>query len=84
MEIICKKYKSNLWTKNENMKNKQRYRYKACGYNYTLWDKCKIYGADKKTLVIRMYLNNCGIRRIAHILEIPLATVFSWIKKGDK
>lgn len=31
-----------------------------------------------------MYLNNCGIRRIAHILELPLATVFLWIKKAGQ
>ena len=84
MEVICKKCKSNIWTKNGNVKNKQRYKCQTCGYNYTLGDRRKMYGADKKALVVRMYLNNCGIRRIAHILEIPLATVFSWIKKAGK
>ncbi|WPX97107.1 IS1 family transposase [Candidatus Bandiella woodruffii] len=35
-------------------------------------------------MVIKMYLNNCGIRRIAHILNIPLSTVFYWIKQAGK
>lgn len=84
MEIRCKKYNSNIWTKNGNVKNKQRYKCKTCGYNYRAGDRRKVYKPDKKSLVIRMYLNNCGIRRIAHILKIPLATVFSWIKKAGQ
>ena len=67
IEVICKKCNSNIWTKNGNVKNKQRYKCKACGYNYTLGDRRKMYGTDKKALVIGMCLNNCGIRRIAHI-----------------
>ena len=84
MEIICKKCCSNLWVKNGNMKGKQRYKCKSCGHNYTVGDKRTVYPEDKKRLVVRMYLNNCGIRRIAHIIETPLSTVFSWIKKAGK
>ena len=35
-------------------------------------------------MVIRMYLNNCGIRRIAHILSLPLSTTFGWIRRAGK
>ena len=84
MEIICKKCKSNIWTKNGYMTNKQRYRCKKCGYNYTVGDKRITHELGKKALVVRMYLNNCGIRRIAHILQIPLSTVFLWIKKAGQ
>lgn len=31
-----------------------------------------------------MYLNNCGFRRIAEILNIPLATCFMWIKRAGR
>jgi hypothetical protein len=31
-----------------------------------------------------MYLNNCGFRRISEILNIPLATCFTWIKKAGQ
>jgi len=84
MEIICKKCRSNLWVKNGNMKTKPRYKCKSCGHNYTIGDKRTVHAEDKKRLVVRMYLNNCGIRRIAHIIETPLSTVFSWIKKAGK
>jgi len=66
------------------MKTKQRYKCKTCGHNYTIGDKRTAHAEDKKRLVVRMYLNNCGIRRIAHIIETPLSTVFSWIKKAGK
>jgi hypothetical protein len=31
-----------------------------------------------------MYLNNCGFRRIAEILNIPLTTCFTWIKNAGR
>ena len=31
-----------------------------------------------------MYLNHCGFRRIASILQVPLATVFMWIKNAGR
>ena len=31
-----------------------------------------------------MYLNNGGFRRIAEILNLPLSTVFSWVKKAGQ
>ncbi|MSO13955.1 hypothetical protein h2es_0727 [Rickettsiales endosymbiont of Trichoplax sp. H2] len=47
-------------------------------------DKRVVYENRQKELVIRMYLNNCGIRIIADILKIPLSTEFSWIKKAGQ
>ena len=66
------------------MKTKKRYKCKSCGHNYTTGDKRTFHAEDKKRLVVRMYLNNCGIRRIAHIIKTPLSTVLSWIKKAGK
>jgi len=31
-----------------------------------------------------MYLNNCGFRIVATILDVPLSTIFSWIKRAGK
>ncbi|WP_154511537.1 hypothetical protein [Rickettsiales endosymbiont of Trichoplax sp. H2] len=84
MGVICKKCQSNIWINNGKMKKKQRYRCKRCGYNYTMGDKRVVYENRQKELVIRMYLNNCGIRIIADILKIPLSTEFSWIKKAGQ
>jgi transposase-like protein len=42
------------------------------------------YSNKVRNLAVRMYLNNCGFRRIAEILKVPLATVFYWIKNAGK
>ena len=54
--------------------------------NFVLGDKRleTKYATETKNLAVKMYLNNCGFRRIAAILEIPLATVFSWIKRAGE
>ena len=84
MEIKCKKCNSEAKVKNGFMKDKQRYKCKECGHNYTEGDGRTAYNNIIKQYVIRMYLNNCGIRRIAHIMEIPLTTTFSWIENAGK
>ena len=35
-------------------------------------------------MVVRMYVNNCGSRWIAEIMELPLSTVFSWVKQAGE
>lgn len=35
-------------------------------------------------MAVKMYLNNCGFRRVSAILDVPLSTIFSWIKKAGK
>jgi len=53
-------------------------------YNFTEGDDRKKYNNTIKNLAIRMYLNNCGFRRIAAILNIPPSTCFGWIKKAGQ
>lgn len=84
MTISCKECGNAGVIKNGFMLGKQRYRCKKCGYNFTEGDKRVKYDATKKNLVVRMYLNNCGFRRISEILEVPFATVFKWIKNAGK
>lgn len=84
MSIECARCKSKRYVKNGLVRGVQRYRCVGCGYNYTLEDRRSTYDNKTRNLVIRMYLNNCGFRRIAEILSIPLSTVFKWIKKAGK
>jgi transposase-like protein len=84
MSILCKKCGNSGFVKNGMMKGKQRYRCKKCGYNFTEGDKRERSDKIKKQLVVKMYLNNCGFRRISEILDLPLATVFYWIKKAGQ
>lgn len=84
MTIGCKRCKSAGCVKNGFMQEKQRFRCKACGYNFTQGDARTDYDASTKQMAVRMYLNNCGFRRIAEIMELPLTTVFTWIQRAGQ
>ena len=86
IELSCKFCSSSAIVKNGFVRGMQRYRCKECLENFIIGDKRAEtkYKPEIKNLVIRMYLNNCGFRRIAAILEIPLTTVFSWIRRAGK
>jgi len=84
MMLTCKGCKGEEYVKNGFMQGKQRYRCKSCGCNFTEGDGRSAYDVKTKQLVVRMYLNNCGFRRISAILEIPLTTVFEWIKAAGQ
>ena len=85
-QLLCKVCSNGMIIKNGFVRGMQRYRCKECGENFVLGDKRleTKYTSETKNLVVKMYLNNCGFRRIAAILEIPLATVFSWIKRAGE
>ncbi len=86
MSIKCKFCSSLKIVKNGFVRDLQRYSCKSCNKNFVKGDKREneSYSNQTKNMVIRMYLNNCGIRRIAHILNLPLSTTFGWIKKAGK
>lgn len=84
MSVSCKRCGGSAVVKNGKVRGKARYRCKACLYNFTDGDGRSDYEAQTKQMVVRMYLNNCGLRRIAEILELPLATVFVWVKKAGQ
>src|SRR4051812_21506326 len=84
MTIKCPKCLSESNIKNGFVRNKQRYRCSECRCNFTYGDGRNKYDNKIRNLVIRMYLNNCGFRRISEILEVPLSTIFSWIKKAGR
>ena len=85
-EMNCKFCESKKVTKNGYSRGVQRYRCKRCGKNCISGDKrgSQKYPAETKNMVIKMYLNNCGLRRISAIINIPLTTVFSWVKMAGQ
>ncbi len=84
MSISCPKCHSKNYIKNGFVREQQRYRCQNCFCNFINGDARNKYDNKMRNLVIRMYLNNCGFRRIAEILNIPLATCFMWIKKAGR
>ena len=84
MSLKCPKCYSVLYIKNGFVRSKQRYRCRKCCYNFIEIDERNKYDNKLRSLAVRMYLNNCGFRRIAEILNVPLSTSFSWIKKAGQ
>ena len=84
MSISCAKCHSRFYVKNGFVRGQQRYKCKDCLCNFINGDRRNRYDNKTRNLAVRMYLNNCGLRRISEILEVPLSTSFSWIKKAGK
>lgn len=86
MKITCKFCKKENFKKDGFVRKMQRYHCNICDRNFVLGDRRGVgkYSKEIKNLVIKMYLNNCGFRRISAIVNIPLATVFSWVKQAGK
>jgi transposase-like protein len=85
-EISCKFCGHEVVIKNGFVRSMQRYRCSKCRKSFVFGDRRgkQKYNNDVRNMVVRMYLNNCGFRRISAILTIPLTTVFFWIKKAGK
>ena len=84
--IKCKSCSSTAFILNGFIRGTQRYRCSKCRKTFVRGDKRGEQKYEDKTrnMAVRMYLNNCGFRRISAILGVPLTTVFSWIKKAGK
>ena len=85
-QITCKFCRHESVIKNGFVRSTQRYRCTECRKTFVYGDKRGTlkYNNKVRNMAVKMYLNNCGFRRISAILEIPLSTVFFWIKKAGK
>ena len=84
MSISCSNCSSQNYVKNGFVREQQRYKCRDCLHNFIYGDARSKYDNETRNLVVRMYLNNCGFRRISHILGIALATCFNWIKNAGR
>ena len=62
------------------VKEKQRYKCKQCGCNYTQSYQHG-YRLDKKLLALQLYLKGNGLRATGRILGLSNVTVLNWIKQ---
>lgn len=81
MSVKCKQCGNSVFIKNGIVLGKQRYRCKECGYNFRSGDKRERYKDEERMKVIKLYLENCGIRSIERITGIHNSLVSHWIKK---
>ena len=66
---ICPKCYGKECTKNGIVKNKQRYRYKRCKYNFTR-STCWKYSDEIRQKAIKLYLEGNGFRRIERLIRL--------------
>lgn len=84
MNIRCKSCSSERIVKNGYAAGKQRYKCKDCGVNFIEGDKRVKYGAQDKLKVLKLYLENCGIRTIERLTGIRNRQISLWIEAAAK
>lgn len=80
MSIVCKKCGGSEYVKNGFVLRKQRYRCKKCGTNFIEGDERQKYTAADRLKVIKLYLENCGIRTIERLTGIRNSQISKWIE----
>jgi transposase-like protein len=75
----CPKCRNTEAVKNGIVNEKQRYKCKFCGCNYTVSTLSRTPVA-KRVEAIELYLEGVGFRGIERLTGIPHTTVMSWVK----
>jgi len=78
--MTCPKCKEEKYVKNGFTKNRQRYKCKHCGCNFTQSHKN---GAsfEFRLQALRLYLEGMGFRGIGRVLHVNNVTVLNWIRQ---
>ena len=80
MSVICKYCGSNKSVKNGFVKEVQRYKCKECKVNFVEGDKRQKYTSSDHLKVIKLYLENCGIRSIERLTGVRNSQISKWIE----
>jgi transposase-like protein len=75
----CPKCRCVEAVKNGTMNQKQRYKCKACGCNYTQSSRYRI-PVEKRLHAIKLYLEGVGFRGIERLTGISHNTVIQWVR----
>ena len=82
MEIVCKRCGSTHCIKNGKVRGKQRYKCKACGYNFVKGDKRVKVRPEAKALAVLLYsTGKASYGFIAQLFNVSRTAVLKWIKK---
>jgi transposase-like protein len=80
MSIKCKECGASKYVKNGFVQGVQRYKCKECGKNFVEGDKRQKYTTADRLKVLKLYLENCGIRTIERLTGIRNSQVSQWIE----
>ena len=80
----CPKCNSSNKVKSGKIKDRQRYKCKECGCNYTVEIKSTAKPKSQKKLALHLYLEGLGFRSIGRILGVSNVSVLNWIRDFGK
>ena len=81
----CPKCSSQNTIKSGKIKDRQRYRCKACQYHYTVAQKSDTSSGAQRKLALNLYLEGLGFRSIGRLLGFSHVAVYQWIRAfGEK
>lgn len=80
MTILCKSCGCNEYVKSGFAFGKQRYKCKKCGTFFIEGDARQKYSTADHLKVIKLYLENCGIRTIERLTGIRNSQISKWIE----
>jgi transposase len=80
----CPKCKSEHFIKNGKLHARQRYEYKACGYNFTVSKLGKSKPPEVRRMALQLYLEGLSLRGIERLLKISHVTVLKWVRQWGK
>ncbi len=82
LEVKCPKCKDGTCVKDGIVREKQRWRCRACTYRHTVQQR----GTDVriKRQALELYLEGLGFRSIGRILKVSHVAVYNWIKAHGK
>ena len=80
----CPKCSCSISVKSGKIKDRQRYKCKGCGCNYTVEIKSTAKPNSLKKQALHLYLEGLGFRSIGRILGVSNVSVLNWIRDLGK
>jgi transposase-like protein len=80
----CPKCSSEKSVRSGKIKERQRYKCKECGCNYTVELKSTAKPRELKKQALHLYLEGLGFRSIGRILGVSNVSVLNWIRSFGK
>ena len=80
----CPKCNCSKSVKSGKVKERQRYKCKDCGCNYSVELKSTAKPKSQKRQALHLYLEGLGFRSIGRILDVSNVSVLNWIRDFGK
>ena len=77
----CPRCKGIEHTKAGEVKGRQRYRCKGCGYHYSVEQRSDYIEPHIKSIAVKMSLEGMGYRAIGRVLGVSNVSVLNWVRE---